>query len=91
MKKKILSLLTAFAMVFGIIAAPFTSAKAAEGDAKPDTNISTKPDAKTETVTLHKLMMTTQELTDWKALTEEQYDGRQDLAKLNQNLNKNLK
>ena len=33
MKKKILSLLTAFAMVFGIIAAPFTSASAAEGDA----------------------------------------------------------
>ena len=32
MKKKILSLLTAFAMVFGIIAAPFTSAKAAEGE-----------------------------------------------------------
>ena len=31
MKKKILSLLTAFAMVFGIIAAPFTSASAAEG------------------------------------------------------------
>lgn len=30
MKKKILSLLTAFAMVFGIIAAPFTSASAAE-------------------------------------------------------------
>ena len=87
MKKKILSLLTAFAMVFGIIAAPFTSAKAAEADP----NISTKPNAKTQTVTLHKLMMTTQELTAWKALTEEQYDGRQDLAKLNQNLNKNLK
>ena len=33
MKRKILSLLTAFAMVFGIIAAPFTSANAAEGDA----------------------------------------------------------
>lgn len=30
MKKKILSLLTAFAMVFGIIAAPFTSASAAD-------------------------------------------------------------
>ena len=30
MKRKILSLLTAFAMVFGIIAAPFTSAMAAE-------------------------------------------------------------
>ncbi|MBS6921203.1 MAG: SpaH/EbpB family LPXTG-anchored major pilin [Anaerococcus vaginalis] len=33
MKHKILSFLTAFAMVFGIIAAPFTSANAAEGDA----------------------------------------------------------
>lgn len=87
MKKKILSLLTAFAMVFGILVAPFTSAKAAE----PDTNISTEANAKTQTVTLHKLMMTTEELNDWTALTEEQYDGRQDLAKLNQNLNKTLK
>ena len=88
MKKKILSLLTAFAMVFGIIAAPFTSASAA---GEKDDNISTEPNAKTQTVTLHKLMMTTQELTDWTALTEDQYDGRQDLTKLNQNLNKNLK
>lgn len=87
MKKKILSLLTAFAMVFGILVAPFTSAKAAE----PDTNISTEANAKTQTVTLHKLMMTTEELNAWTALTEEQYDGRQDLAKLNQNLNKTLK
>ena len=31
MKKKILSLLTAFAMVFGILVAPFTTAKADEG------------------------------------------------------------
>ncbi len=43
MKKKILSLLTAFAMVFGIIAAPFTSASAAE--------------EKTNSVTLHKILM----------------------------------
>ena len=43
MKKKILSLLTAFAMVFGIIAAPFTSANAAED--------------KTNSVTLHKILM----------------------------------
>ena len=34
MKKKILSLLTAFAMVFGIIAAPFTTAKAADNQTK---------------------------------------------------------
>ena len=44
MKKKILSLLTAFAMVFGIIAAPFTSASAAE--------------EKTEKITLHKILQT---------------------------------
>ena len=88
MKKKILSLLTAFAMVFGILVAPFTTAKAAE---TTDSNISTEANAKTQTVTLHKLMMTTEELSAWKALTEEQYDGRQDLAKLNQNLKKTLK
>lgn len=88
MKKKILSFLTAFAMVFGILVAPFTSAKAAE---TTDPNISTKANAKTQTVTLHKLMMTTEELNAWKALTEEQYDGRQDLAALNQTLNKTLK
>ena len=44
MKKKILSLLTAFAMVFGILVAPFTTAKAAEATT-------------TKTVTLHKILM----------------------------------
>lgn len=38
MKRKILSLLTAFAMVFGIIAAPFTSASAAEQKYENSTN-----------------------------------------------------
>lgn len=47
MKKKILSLLTAFAMVFGIIAAPFTSASAAETTLKQIT----------ESVTVHKILM----------------------------------
>lgn len=47
MKKKILSLLTAFAMVFGIIAAPFTSAKA-ETDAKKTGNT---------TVNIYKILM----------------------------------
>lgn len=47
MKKKILSLLTAFAMVFGIIAAPFTSAKA-ETDAKKTRNT---------TVNIYKILM----------------------------------
>lgn len=42
MKHKILSFLTAFAMVFGIIAAPFVNANAAE--------------EKTNSVTVHKLL-----------------------------------
>lgn len=44
MKHKILSFLTAFAMVFGIVAAPFVNASAAD-------------DEKTETVTVHKILM----------------------------------
>lgn len=47
MKKKILSLLTAFAMVFGILVAPFTTASAAQ------------PKTETTTVTIHKLEMNT--------------------------------
>ena len=45
MKHKILSFLTAFAMVFGIIAAPFTSANAAEA-------------TETKSVTIHKILLT---------------------------------
>ena len=56
MKKKILSLLTAFAMVFGIIAAPFTSASAAEE--KAGTVVAGTSDKETTTtVTLHKLKL----------------------------------
>ena len=78
MKKKILSLLTAFAMVFGIIAAPFTSASAAQTEEK------------TNTVTLHKLLMTKEQLKAWDSGKVEEgtdttagYDGTQDLAGLN--------
>ena len=39
MKKKILSLLTAFAMVFGIIAAPFTNASATNGNEPGETKV----------------------------------------------------
>lgn len=46
MKKKILSLLTAFAMVFGILVAPFTTASA---------NIATNPES--TTVNIHKILM----------------------------------
>lgn len=78
MKKKILSLLTAFAMVFGIIAAPFTSASAADEKVSKDEN------AVTNTVTLHKLMMTKAELKAWKSeeIEKKGYDGTQDLAGL---------
>lgn len=43
MKHKILSFLTAFAMVFGIVAAPFVNASAADAQG-------------TKTVTLHKIL-----------------------------------
>lgn len=50
MKRKILSLLTAFAMVFGIIAAPFTSASAS--DAKPEQ----KYENSTNKINIHKIL-----------------------------------
>ncbi len=56
MKKKILSLLTAFAMVFGIIAAPFTTASAAgESDQKAKEDV-------TKTVVVHKILMSKEAL-----------------------------
>lgn len=65
MKKKILSLLTAFAMVFGIIAAPFTSAKAAEAD---------QPKV-TKSVTLHKILQTKENLDKANFPGKEGLDG----------------
>ncbi len=49
MKHKILSFLTAFAMVFGILAAPFTNANAAEA-------------TETKSVTIHKILLTKEAL-----------------------------
>lgn len=49
MKHKILSFLTAFAMVFGILAAPFTNASAAEA-------------TETKSVTIHKILLTKEAL-----------------------------
>ena len=73
MKHKILSFLTAFAMVFGIIAAPFVNASAAE-EAKETT----------KSVTLHKLVMSKQNLSDWDsdALEKKGYDGTQNTDQL---------
>ena len=69
MKHKILSFLTAFAMVFGIIAAPFVNASAAPSDATT-----------TETVTVHKILLTKAELDAHNA--DKEYDGKQ-IADLN--------
>ncbi|MDU2202886.1 MAG: pilin N-terminal domain-containing protein, partial [Anaerococcus hydrogenalis] len=73
MKHKILSFLTAFAMVFGILAAPFTNASAADEAKKT-----------TKSVTLHKLVMSKQNLSDWdsKALEKKGYNGTQNTDQL---------
>lgn len=63
MKKKILSLLTAFAMVFGIIAAPFTSASAADEQG-------------TQKVTLHKILQTKESLGNSKFPGREGLNGK---------------
>lgn len=64
MKHKILSFLTAFAMVFGIIAAPFVNASAAPSDATT-----------TESVTVHKILLKKAELDAHNA--DKEYDGTQ--------------
>ena len=56
MKKKILSLLTAFAMVFGIIAAPFTSASAAEAKYENSTN----------KIVIHKILFNETDYNNWE-------------------------
>lgn len=65
MKKKILSLITAFAMVFGIIAAPFTNASA---------NNENNPNS--TTIVVHKVLMNED---DWKAFGKDakEHDGSQ--------------
>ena len=55
MKKKILSLLTAFAMVFGILVAPFTTASAAEVESGNDG--AAKAKAQTTDVVIHKMKL----------------------------------
>lgn len=66
---RILSFLTAFAMVIGVLVAPFTSANAAPEDEK------------TNTVVVHKMLMTKEQL-DAHKVNKEGYDGNkiQDLG-----------
>ena len=61
MKHKILSFLTAFAMVFGIIVAPFTNANAADEDQG------------TKSVTIHKILLTKAQLDAHDK--DKKYDG----------------
>lgn len=62
MKHKILSFLTAFAMVFGILAAPFVNASAAEA-------------TETKSVTIHKILLTKEALDAHDK--DKKYDGNQ--------------
>lgn len=80
--KKILSSMLALAMLVGVFA-PYT-AFAENG------NVSTDKDAVTKSVTLHKLVMTKEELAAWDSDKVEKgtqdvpgYDGTQDLSGLN--------
>lgn len=61
---RILSFLTAFAMVIGVLVAPFTSANAAPEDEN------------TNTVVVHKMLMTKEQL-DAHGVNKEGYDGTQ--------------
>lgn len=72
MKHKILSFLTAFAMVFGIIVAPFTNASADQyynGEQKPTTKAGAPADqdeaSTTSTINIHKIVMDATKLSQW--------------------------
>ncbi|MFR4764130.1 MAG: pilin N-terminal domain-containing protein, partial [Anaerococcus obesiensis] len=72
MKHKILSFLTAFAMVFGILAAPFTNASADQyykGTQKPTTKEGAPADeaeaSTTSTIDIHKIVMDSADLANW--------------------------
>lgn len=74
MKKRFLSLIIALAMMVGVFTPLLTSA---EGE-------STDPNAVTNSVTLHKLMMTKDELKAWdsEAIEKAGYNGTQDVEAL---------
>lgn len=77
---RILSFLTAFAMVIGVLVAPFTSANAADAGGETE-----QPKSEvTKTVTLHKLVMSKDDLEAWKSEDIEKagYDGSQNTDQL---------
>ncbi|WP_151409541.1 isopeptide-forming domain-containing fimbrial protein [Anaerococcus sp. Marseille-P9784] len=90
MKKKILSFLTAFAMVFGILVAPFTTAKADQTETHdqyydngqvPTTNPSAPADKESATedvckIDIHKIIMTATDLSNWEPEDNRTNGGR---------------
>lgn len=80
-KKKILSLIMALVMLVGVFS-PLTAF--ADNANEPTEKTSKEKDAVTKTVTLHKLMMTKDELKAWdsKKVEEDGYNGTQDLTEL---------
>lgn len=67
---RILSFLTAFAMVIGVLVAPLTSANATEtGETEQPKNEATE----TESVTIHKILLTQAQLEAHNA--DKEYDG----------------
>ena len=87
---RILSFLTAFAMVIGVLVAPFTSANASQPGGETE-----QPKSEvTKTVTLHKLVMSKADLEAWNkdfsdALEEKGYNGTQDTDALKALLDEN--
>lgn len=88
MKQKLLSLILALVMLLGMTAQVFAEgeepapAPGAETAATDDSNYSKETNAKTQSVTLHKLLMTKDELKAWNADGPKGYDGTQDLKGL---------
>lgn len=73
---RILSFLSAFAMVLGILVAPFTSANAAEGDADPAPETPAATSDVTETLTIHKILMSKEALGKHN-VNKEGYNGNE--------------
>lgn len=82
-KFKFLTVLLALAMVFTTLAPVKASREPVDKTSKDE-------NAVTETVILHKLMMTEEELNNWTQVGEDKYDGTQNLEEFGNNLGKAL-
>lgn len=73
---KLMSFLAAFAMVLSVLVAPFTSANAAEGDADPAPETPSATSDVTETLTIHKILMSKEALGKHN-VNKEGYNGNE--------------